>query len=284
LSREQRNIGFAVVSRSKGLKLAADGLKGRVYEVCLDDLQDDESFHRKIKLKVEDIDGKNLLTNFHGMDFTTDKLKSLIKKWQSLIEGFADVKTTDGYVLRIFVIGFTKKTKFQICKTSYAQSAQVRFSQPSHSLAPAECNIVVRFSPTSPAAYFLCSSVLLFLMLTSHSSRPFCFFANHVNQKRAIRAKMVDIIDREAGNCSLQELVMKFISDSIAKEIENSCQKIYPMHDVNIRKVKILKKPKFDVSRLLEIHGDAGGVTTNSEGATVTGTGEFVEPVPQESV
>merc|ERR1711935_519071 len=213
----KRNVGHAVVSRTKGLKLAKDGLMGRVYEVCLDDLQDDESFHRKISLKVEDVQGRSLLTNFHGMDFTTDK-------WKSLIECFCDIKTTDGYIVRIFVIGFTKKTKLQIRKTSYAQSAQ----------------------------------------------------------KKVIRAKMVDILEREATGCDLKELVQKFISDSISKEIENSCQKIYPMHDVNIRKVKILKKPKFDVSRLLEIHGDAS--VAAADGTPAASGGNFSEPAVQESV
>merc|ERR1719420_1023019 len=60
------------------------------------------------------------------MDFTTDKLRSLVRKWQSLIEANVDVKTVDGYVLRCFCIGFTKKRPFQIRKTSYAQSAQIR--------------------------------------------------------------------------------------------------------------------------------------------------------------
>ena len=36
------------------------------------------------------------------------------------------------------------------------------------------------------------------------------------------------------------------IPDSIGKDIEKKCQSIYPLHDVFIRKVKVLKKPKFD--------------------------------------
>jgi ribosomal protein S3AE len=60
------------------------------------------------------------------MSFTSDKLKSLVRKWQTLIEAHADVKTTDGYLLRIFVIAFTKRRPNQVKKTTYAQSAQIR--------------------------------------------------------------------------------------------------------------------------------------------------------------
>ena len=63
-------------------EIASDGLKGRVFEASLADLQNDEVAFRKFKLICEDVQGKNCLTNFHGMDMTTDKLRSLVKKWQ----------------------------------------------------------------------------------------------------------------------------------------------------------------------------------------------------------
>merc|ERR1711928_316843 len=84
---------------------------GRVYEVSLADLQnenDAERSFRKFKLVCEEVQGKNCLTNFHGMGLTTDKLRSMVKKWQTLIEANCDVKTTDGYTLRLFCIGFTR--------------------------------------------------------------------------------------------------------------------------------------------------------------------------------
>ena len=40
--------------------------------------------------------------------------------------------------------------------------------------------------------------------------------------------------------------LLRRIPDSISKDIEKRCQSIYPLHDVFIRKVKVLKKPKFD--------------------------------------
>ena len=60
------------------------------------------------------------------MDFTQDKLRSLVRKWQTLIEAHVDVKTTDGYLLRMFCIGFTKKRQGQVKKTCYAQTSQIR--------------------------------------------------------------------------------------------------------------------------------------------------------------
>jgi small subunit ribosomal protein S3Ae len=88
---------------------------------------DEGQAFRKIRLVCEDVQGLNVLTNFHGMDMTRDKLCSLIRKWQTLIEANVEVRTTDGYVLRMFAIAFTKKAPNQAVKsTCYAQSGQVR--------------------------------------------------------------------------------------------------------------------------------------------------------------
>ena len=111
--------------RTQGTKIASDGQKGRVFEVSLADLQNDEVAFRKFKLITEDVQGKNCLTNFHGMDLTHDKMCSMVKNWQTRIEALVDVKTTDGYLLHQFHVDFTKKRNNQIQKTSYAQHQQV---------------------------------------------------------------------------------------------------------------------------------------------------------------
>lgn len=198
-----RNAGKTIITKTTGTKIASEGLKGRVFELSLAELNggDEAQAFRKIKLVAEDVQGTNVLTNFHGMDMTRDKLCSLIRKWQTLIEGSVDVRTTDGYVLRLFAIAFTKKQPNQAAKsTCYAQSGQVR----------------------------------------------------------AIRKKMFDIMTEEASKCDLKELVQKFIStpDTLGAEIEKKCQSIFPLQNVYIRKVKMLKKPKFDVTKLMELHGD----------------------------
>ncbi|OBS67696.1 hypothetical protein A6R68_03764, partial [Neotoma lepida] len=53
----------------------------------------DEVVFRKFKLIIEDVQGKNSLTNFHGMDLTRDKMCSMLKKWQTMTEAHVDVKT-----------------------------------------------------------------------------------------------------------------------------------------------------------------------------------------------
>merc|ERR1711918_293317 len=120
-------IGKTPVTRTTGTKVAADALKGRVFEVSLADLQLDEyQAYRKIRLRVEEVNGKNCITTFWGMDLTRDKIRSLFKKWQTTIEAGLDVKIKDGYVLRIFVICFTKRGPNQNKRTTYAQTSQIR--------------------------------------------------------------------------------------------------------------------------------------------------------------
>eukprot|EP00005_Dracoamoeba_jomungandri_P000811 CAMPEP_0174249834 /NCGR_PEP_ID=MMETSP0439-20130205/165_1 /TAXON_ID=0 /ORGANISM="Stereomyxa ramosa, Strain Chinc5" /LENGTH=261 /DNA_ID=CAMNT_0015329747 /DNA_START=31 /DNA_END=816 /DNA_ORIENTATION=+ len=202
-----RDIGKTPVNKTVGNKLSRDSLIGRVVEVCLADLQRHEDHsYRQIKLKVEDIQGKNCLTNFHGMRFTTDKLCSLVRKWQSLIEAHVDIRTTDGYVMRMFCIGFTKRRPNQQKMTCYAQTSQIK----------------------------------------------------------QIRAKMVEIMDREASSCDLKDFVGKLIPGIIGKRIEKECDGIFPLHNCFVRKVKVLRAPKYDPQRLMELH--TGGPSVIKEG------------------
>nr|XP_045217226.1 40S ribosomal protein S3a-like [Macaca fascicularis] len=222
-----RNIGKTLVTRTQGTKIASDSLKGCVFEVSLADLQNDEFAFRKFKLITEDVQGKNCLTKFHGMDLIRDKMCSMVKKWQTMIEAHIDVKTTHGYLLRLFCVGFTKKRNNQIRKTSYAQHQQVRQIQ-----------------------------------------------------------KMMEIMTQEVPTNDLKEMVNKLILDSIGKDIEKACQSIYPLHDVFVRKVKMLKKLKFELGKLMELHGEgssSGKVTGDKTGAKVERTDGYERPV-QESV
>jgi small subunit ribosomal protein S3Ae len=91
---DKTDIGKTFVNQTAGKVLASDGLKGRVFSVSLADLNKDEDrAYRTMKFVVEDVQGKNCLTNFAGMTFASDKVKGLIKKWQSLIEANVEVKT-----------------------------------------------------------------------------------------------------------------------------------------------------------------------------------------------
>jgi len=123
-----RDIGKTPVTKTQGQRNSRDSLLGRVMESSLGDLKDqaEDDAYRKFSFKVEDIQGPQCLTQFHGMSLTTDKLRSLVRKWHSLIEAYVDVKTTDGYTVRLFAIGFTRRRPNQRRVTSYAQSAQVR--------------------------------------------------------------------------------------------------------------------------------------------------------------
>ena len=82
-------------------------------------------FEPHFSLVCEEVQGDACLTNFHGMELTRDKQCSIIKKWQTKIEAHVDCTTTDGYKLRLFCVGFTKRRQNQIKKTTYAQTAQV---------------------------------------------------------------------------------------------------------------------------------------------------------------
>ena len=82
--------------------------------------------YRKIKLEIQEVQGRNCLSDFHGMSLTRDKQMQMVRKWHTLIEAHTKVKTTDGYILRMFCMAFTKRRQEQVKNTCYAGSAQIR--------------------------------------------------------------------------------------------------------------------------------------------------------------
>jgi len=208
---ESRRACKTLANKSRGMKRAEDSLKGRIFEVNLADLQsadDAASGFRKISLRVDDVRGRSCLTAFHGCDLTTDKLRSLVKKRCSLIEAAVSVKTSDGYMLRVFIIGFTKRVVgMQVRRNCYAQSSQ----------------------------------------------------------EKDLRKKIMSVVQQQISRATLSEAVNKFMMETVGEEIKHACASIYPLRDVFVRKVKLLKVPKFDAVKLLESHGGEKLIPASSE-------------------
>lgn len=190
-------VGRTCVTKTQGTKIETEGLKGRICEFNVADLNASEDGFKKIKLEVQEIQGKNCLTDFHGLSLTRDKMCQMIKKRHSLIEAQADCKTTDGYVVRVNVIAFTKDIKdHQVSMFTYAQSAQIK----------------------------------------------------------RIRKKIVATLQAEISQKSLAAFVQSLLMDKIETEIRKTCERVYPLDPVHIQKVKIIKKPKLDITKLMEVH------------------------------
>jgi len=202
---DKRIVTLMPCDKTAGLKQSSDSLRGRVVQISLDDCNTPNpkisTAWRKLKFQVDEIKGFDCYTNFHGMDITRDHGCAMIKKWHSLIEAFTQAKTSDGYIVRMFSIGFTKKTPRQVKATCYAKASK----------------------------------------------------------KKLIRQKMMEIMQTSIQKSTLKDLVKVLIKGDIGKQIQKECStKIFPLQENScmVRKVKILKKPKFDLTKLMELYKD----------------------------
>jgi small subunit ribosomal protein S3Ae len=193
-------------NKTAGQKNAADSLRGRVFTISLGDLNNGahEQAWRNVRLQCEEIKAFDCYTNFYGLDVTRDKICSLVKKWHSLIEAFVQAKTTDGYLVRVFSIAFTRRHSKQVKATCYAKSSQ----------------------------------------------------------KKQLRSKMMEIMLKEVTSKTLRELFKTLIGDTVTKQMTKECVKIFPLENVLIRKLKVLKKPKFDLTKLMELYSEKTEMAT----------------------
>jgi len=61
------------------------------------------------------------------------------------------------------------------------------------------------------------------------------------------------------------------MKEEIGKQIQTECSKIYPLQDnCMVRKVKILKQPKFDLTKLMELYRNQPEASTAEAPAAAT--------------
>ncbi|CAD8162089.1 unnamed protein product [Paramecium octaurelia] len=199
-------FGYTCINKSAGTVVATEAIKGRVVEASLADLQgqSDQMAWRKVKLIIDDVEGTRCRTSFYGLDSTKDKIFGMIKKRQTLIETQVEARSQDGYILRIFVIAFTKSIKNQQRKTTYAQRSQIK----------------------------------------------------------DIRKKIVEIVLKEVSKKSITQLLGFFNQESLAKEIGKATRTIFPLQNITLRKVKLVKRPKVDAQKLREFYDDSNRAKT----------------------
>eukprot|EP00796_Vickermania_ingenoplastis_P005608 gene5609-4029_t len=196
-----RQFAKSICNKTQGIKIAADFLRGRVFEANLADVKSTttpEDALRKVRFAVQEVQGRNLLTQFHSMSMTTDNLASLLRKWCTTMETCVEARTADGYVMRVFVIAFTKKQKNQLSRNCYAKQRLVRW----------------------------------------------------------VRARITKLVVRQLEKASISEAVSLLTRDVIANRLIKRCSPIVPIRDLRIRKVKVVRTPKYDAQALLNAHGE----------------------------
>ena len=122
----KHDIGFTVSHKCARGKTPGDYLNNRNFEVSHGDMADEQSHaYRLFKWRSLAVEKDDVLTYFAGMRVSRDKLCSILRKYRTLIEAQVDVRTPDGFILRIFAMGFTKRINNNK-KACYAQQSERR--------------------------------------------------------------------------------------------------------------------------------------------------------------
>ena len=88
-----------------------ENASGRVIEITLFDiLKGDPSQHQyKLYFQINKVDGENASTIFKRFEYSKEFLRSLVRRGSSKINFIIDIKTKDGYVLRVKIIALTHR-------------------------------------------------------------------------------------------------------------------------------------------------------------------------------
>ena len=197
---KNRQIAKSLCNKTIGIRTVADNMKGRVYEANLADLDSnntkDQPF-KKMRLQVQELQGRNMLTTFHSMEMTTDKIRSLFRKWCTMIESVVDAQTKDGYTIRVFVVAFTTRQKGQLSKNCYAAGKLESW----------------------------------------------------------VRLRITRMIKKRVAAVSLNRVVSLLAHDILSDSLMERCNPIIPLRDLKVYKAKVIRSPKIDTQKVLDLHG-----------------------------
>nr|ADD38716.1 40S ribosomal protein S3a [Lepeophtheirus salmonis] len=82
---------------------------------------------------------------------------------------------------------------------------------------------------------------------------------------KRMRKKIIERVSAEVSSCDLPGIVKKLIPDSIGEDAKKAGSQFYHLGTAMVRKVKILRRPKLDVTKLMNMYGE----TTTADGETV---------------
>jgi small subunit ribosomal protein S3Ae len=89
---------------------ASEKLYGRVIEPTLHELTGDISkMHIKLRFQINDVKGFDAHTKFIGHDLTSDYIRRQTRRKRSKIDSVYDIRTKDGYLLRVKPMAIAEK-------------------------------------------------------------------------------------------------------------------------------------------------------------------------------
>jgi small subunit ribosomal protein S3Ae len=122
---EKRDIGFTISHKTARGKQPLDYVGNRTFLQSHQDLADKDASHsfRIFTWRSVSVENNDVLTVFAGARLSVDKIGSLLRKYRTLIDAQVDIRTPEGYILRVFSIAFTKKL-VTAKKACYAQQSK----------------------------------------------------------------------------------------------------------------------------------------------------------------
>lgn len=122
-------VGWTCVNKTQGTKISTDYLKGRVGEITVTDIRNNgvrNDLSRKIKIFIEEVKDGSCYTSFYGYDTSRETVNHMIQKRKSLIDIYTDVRTSDGFIFRIFLTSVSQRGRGQLRINSYCKSSTIR--------------------------------------------------------------------------------------------------------------------------------------------------------------